>query len=237
MAKNSWEVTILTLFPEMFPGPLGYSVVGSALRKGIWNLDLRNIRDFAENPHRTVDDRPFGGGSGMVMRPDILGKAIESASFAQKMFYMSPRGQLLTQQKIRELLDYRHILIICGRFEGIDERVIEEYNIEEISIGDFILSGGELAAMNMIDSAVRLLPGVLGKDLALSQESFGQNEYEYLLEYPHYTRPNIWKNRTVPELLLSGNHQVIEQWRFKKAQEITANRRPDLWKKYNINLD
>ncbi|MFV9875642.1 MAG: tRNA (guanosine(37)-N1)-methyltransferase TrmD [Rickettsiales endosymbiont of Dermacentor nuttalli] len=237
MDKNPWNVTVLTIFPEMFPGPLSYSVVGNALQKGLWNLDLCNIRDFAYDVRKTVDDRPFGGGSGMVMRADILGNAIESVSFVKKILYMSPRGKLLTQQKIRELLDYDHILVVCGRFEGIDERIIEEYSIEEVSIGDFILSGGELAAMNMIDAAVRLLPGVLGKDLALCQESFGQNEYKYLLEYPHYTRPNIWKDRTVPEVLLSGNHQVIEQWRFKKAREITVNRRPDLWEKYNLNLD
>lgn len=228
------KFNIFTIFPEMFPGPLGHSLAGKALEAGLWSYETINIRDYAEDKHKTVDDTPFGGGAGMVMRPDVLGKAIEAnTTVASKIIYMSPRGKMLNQQKSYELLKNKEISIICGRFEGIDERVIEEYNIEEISIGDYILSGGEIAAITLMDSCIRLIDGVIGNNLTLNEESFGQNaDYAGLLEYPLYTRPSKWKNRHVPEVLLSGNHAKINQWRLLQSQEITKERRNDLWETY-----
>lgn len=221
------NVKILTIFPEIFPGFLGMSLTGRALKEGIWNLDAVNIRDYAFDKHGSVDDTPCGGGAGMIMRPDVLGNAIDHNYNGGKIIYMSPRGQALTQQKVRELSKEDNLTIICGRFEGIDERVLEEYNIEEISIGDYILTGGEQAAMIMLDAVVRLLPNVLGNAASTENESFENG----LLEYPQYTRPIEWKNRKVPEVLLSGHHENVAKWQKEKALQITKERRPDLLEK------
>lgn len=221
------NVKILTIFPEIFPGFLGMSLTGRALKEGIWNLDAVNIRDYAFDKHGSVDDTPCGGGAGMIMRPDVLGNAIDHNYSGGKIIYMSPRGQALTQQKVRELSKEDNLTIICGRFEGIDERVLEEYNIEEISIGDYILTGGEQAAMIMLDAVVRLLPNVLGNAASTENESFENG----LLEYPQYTRPIEWKNRKVPEVLLSGHHENVAKWQKEKALQITKERRPDLLEK------
>lgn len=215
----------------MFPGPLAHSLAGKALEKKIWNYNIINIRDYATDKYGTVDDSPFGGGTGMVMRPDIVGNAIDkNIKKASKIIYPSPRGKVFTQKKALELVKQKNIAILCGRFEGIDERIIEEYNIEEISVGDYVLSGGEIAALTIMDSCIRLLPGVIQNDDAVKQESFGLNEdYTGLLEYPLYTRPDNWKGRKVPEVLLSGHHAKIAEWRLEKAKEITKQRRSDLW--------
>jgi tRNA (guanine37-N1)-methyltransferase len=236
----AWGTTILTLFPEMFPGPLGCSIAGRALKSGIWNLETHNIRDFALDKHQSVDDKPFGGGSGMVMRPDILGQAIDYTRITHPnspIIYMSPRGRLLTQPKVREFANLDHITILCGRFEGIDERVITYYNIEEFSIGDYILSGGEIAAFALLDACIRVLPGVLEKEIVTQEESFGQGVYHNLLEYPHYTRPANWKGLMVPEMLLSGHHEKISNWRLEQALDITERRRADLWQKYIVSAN
>jgi tRNA (guanine37-N1)-methyltransferase len=235
MSKPLWKVTLLTLFPEMFPGSLGHSLAGKARENGIWDFEAIDIRGFAKDKHRTVDDTPAGGGAGMVMRPDVLGAAIEaSISPKTKLIYMSPRGVPLTQGKAAELSKTPEIVIICGRFEGVDERVLEEYNAEEISVGDYILSGGEVAALVLMDACIRLLPGVIGNEATLNEESFGENaDYAGLLEYPLYTRPSEWKGRKIPEILFSGHHAKINEWRLEKAKEITKERRTDLWHKYN----
>ena len=224
MALN---VKILTIFPEIFPGFLGTSLTGRALKDGIWSMEAVNIRDYAFDKHGSVDDTPCGGGAGMIMRPDVLGNAIDHNYSGGKIIYMSPRGQALTQQKVHELSKEDNLTIICGRFEGIDERVLEEYNIEEISIGDYILTGGEQAAMIMLDAVVRLLPNVLGNAASTENESFEKG----LLEYPQYTRPIEWKNRKVPEILLSGHHENVAKWQKEKALQITKERRPDLLEK------
>ena len=224
MALN---VKILTIFPEIFPGFLGTSLTGRALKDGIWNMEAVNIRDYAFDKHGSVDDTPCGGGAGMIMRPDVLGNAIDHNYNGGKIIYMSPRGQVLTQQKVHELSKEDNLTIICGRFEGIDERVLEEYNIEELSIGDYILTGGEQAAMIMLDAVVRLLPNVLGNAASTENESFEKG----LLEYPQYTRPIEWKNRKVPEILLSGHHENVAKWQKEKALQITKERRPDLLEK------
>ena len=221
------KVQILTIFPEIFPGFLGYSLTGKALKDGIWQLDTVNIRDYAFDKHGSVDDTPCGGGAGMIMRPDVLGNAIDNTYTGGKIIYMSPRGKPLTQAKVKELSKENALTIICGRFEGIDERVIEEYNVEEISIGDYILTGGEQAAMIMLDAVVRLLPGVLGNATSTENESYENN----LLEYPQYTRPISWKNRDVPEILLSGHHENVAKWQRQQALQITKERRPDLLEK------
>lgn len=221
MALN---VKILTIFPEIFPSFLGTSLTGRALKDGIWNMEAVNIRDYAFDKHGSVDDTPCGGGAGMIMRPDVLGNAIDHNYKGGKIIYMSPRGQVLTQQKVHELSKEDNLTIICGRFEGIDERVLEEYNIEELSIGDYILTGGEQAAMIMLDAVVRLLPNVLGNAASTENESFENG----LLEYPQYTRPIEWKNRKVPEVLLSGHHENVAKWQKEKALQITKERRPDL---------
>lgn len=221
MALN---VKILTIFPEIFPGFLGTSLTGRALKDGIWNMEAVNIRNYAFDKHGSVDDTPCGGGAGMIMRPDVLGNAIDHNYKGGKIIYMSPRGQVLTQQKVHELSKEDNLTIICGRFEGIDERVLEEYNIEELSIGDYILTGGEQAAMIMLDAVVRLLPNVLGNAASTENESFENS----LLEYPQYTRPIEWKNRKVPEVLLSGHHENVAKWQKEKALQITKERRPDL---------
>ncbi len=221
------KAKILTIFPEIFPGFLGCSLTGKALKEGIWSLEAVNIRDYAFDKHGSVDDTPCGGGAGMIMRPDVLGAAIEDNHNGGKIIYMSPKGQRLTQQKVHELATQENLTIICGRFEGIDERVIEEYGIEEISIGDYILTGGEQAAMIMLDAVVRLLPKVLGNSESVQNESFEGN----LLEYPQYTRPIEWKKRRVPDILLSGHHENIAKWQREQALQITKKRRPDLLEK------
>lgn len=219
-----FKAKILTIFPEVFPGFLGYSLTGKALKDGLWALETVNIRDYAFDKHASVDDTPCGGGAGMIMRPDVLGNAIEHNYDGGKIIYMSPKGQPLTQQKVHELSKEECLTVICGRFEGIDERVLEEYDIEEISIGDYVLTGGEQAAMIMLDAVVRLLPGVLGNAASTENESFEAG----LLEYPQYTRPIEWKGRKVPDILLSGHHEKIAKWQREQALQITKKRRPDL---------
>lgn len=225
---------ILTLFPELFPGPLSASVTGTALEKKLWSLEAINIRDFAKDERKTVDDTPYGGGAGMVLKADILADAIEkNFKTESKIFYLSPRGKTLTQKKARELAQEKEIILLCGRYEGVDQRVLDEFAIEEISIGDYVLSGGELAAFIVIDTVLRNVDGVLGADESLAEESFGSKEnsqYENLLEYPHFTRPANWRGREVPEVLTSGHHKKINEWRKEKAIEITKKNRPDLLK-------
>ncbi len=221
----------------MYPGPLGRSLSGKALEKGLWNLEVTNIRDFAEDTHKTVDDKGFGGGNGLVMKPDILGKALDHVIAKQPspptIYYMSPRGKPLSQKKIVDIVKKNNIVLLAGRYEGIDERVIEEYNIEELSLGDFILSGGEIATFAIMDACVRLLPDVIENLETLDYESFTYaGKPSALLEYPHYTRPNVWNGREVPEILLSGDHAKIAKWRLKKAEELTEKRRPDLWEQH-----
>ena len=228
------HATILSIFPEMFPGPLGMSLAGQALAKKIWSYDMVNIRDFGITKHHNVDDTSYGGGNGMVMRPDVLGNAIDHAmthNSGSEIFYMSPRGTPINQGLVQEIVQAGKIIILAGRFEGIDERVIDEYNIREISLGDFVLSGGEVAAMALLDACIRLLPGVLANENTIVEESFGNwVEDEKLLEYPLYTRPVTWRNREVPKILQSGNHEKIAQWRLEQSREITRLRRPDLLK-------
>jgi len=234
------NIKVLTLFPELFPGTLGVSVIGEALKKGLWNLEVYNIRDYADNKHNKVDDEPYGGGSGMVFMPDVLANAIEAVTDGKpenyEILYPSPRGPLLKQKKIVEFANKTSMLLVCGRFEGIDQRIIESYGITEFSVGDYVLSGGEVAAQILIDATVRTLPGVLGNSFSLSEESFAvDSKFENLLEYPLYTRPALWDGRQVPEVLRSGNHQAIEDWRLQMSEKITAERRPDLWQKYKEN--
>jgi tRNA (guanine37-N1)-methyltransferase len=219
-----WVARVLTLFPEMFPGPLGHSLAGSALAAGVWRLETVDIRAFASDKHRSVDDAPFGGGPGMVMRPDVLDRALAAAG-PNPAIYLSPRGRRLTQARVKELAAGPGLTLLCGRYEGVDERVIEARGLEELSVGDFVLSGGEPAALVLIDACVRLLPGVIGDQATLAEESFEQD----LLEYPHYTRPQLWEGRAVPEVLLSGHHDRVRQWRQEQREKATRERRPDLW--------
>ncbi len=224
-----WTSRVLTLFPEMFPGSLGHSIAGRALQDGLWKLEATDIRSFATDKHRTVDDMPFGGGASMVMRPDVIDAALDSATLAGgPVIYLSPRGKLFDQKTAHRLAEGPGVTLLCGRFEGIDQRVIDSRNLEEISLGDFILSGGEPAAIAMIDACVRLLPGVIGNKDSLVEESFAAG----LLEYPLYTRPQSWCGRAVPEVLLSGHHEKIRAWRLAQAEQITRDRRPDLWARY-----
>jgi tRNA (guanine37-N1)-methyltransferase len=223
----SFAASVLTLYPEMFPGALGVSLAGRALEAGTWSLDTVQIRDFATDRHRTVDDTPAGGGAGMVMRADVLARAIDSAAAEgdpRPRLLMSPRGKPLTQAKVRELAAGPGVVLLCGRFEGVDQRLIEARNLEEISIGDYILSGGEPAALVLLDAIVRLLPGVMGNDQSGEEESFENG----LLEHPHYTRPQEFEGRLIPEVLVSGNHAKIAQWRREQAERLTRERRPDL---------
>jgi tRNA (guanine37-N1)-methyltransferase len=228
---NIWRATVLTLFPEMFPGPLGISLAGKALAAGLWALEARDIRDSATDRHRSVDDTPAGGGPGMVLRADVLAAAIDAADMApdrpreRPRLLMSPRGRPLTQAKVAELASGPGPLIVCGRFEGVDQRVIEARGLEEVSIGDYVLSGGEIAAMALIDACVRLLPGVMGKLASGADESFSDG----LLEYPQYTRPQEFEGRPIPEILLSGDHAKVAAWRQAEAEALTKARRPDLW--------
>nr|WP_255616450.1 tRNA (guanosine(37)-N1)-methyltransferase TrmD [Microvirga puerhi] len=217
----------MTLYPEMFPGPLGLSLSGDALARGIWSLEARNIRDHGIGRHRNVDDTPAGGGVGMVLRCDVMAAALDAAVTPDDLrpkLLMSPRGKPLTQGRVRELAAGPGAVIVCGRFEGVDERVIERRNLEEVSIGDYVLSGGEIAAIVLLDTCVRLLPGVMGKEASGHEESFEGN----LLEYPQYTRPREWESRSIPDVLLNGNHAAIEKWRRAEAMRITKERRPDL---------
>ena len=224
-----WKAQIFTLYPEIFPGPLNKGLYGKALSKKIWNLKVVNIRDSAEDKHKTVDDTPFGGGSGMLLKPDVLAKSIDqNVNIGEKIFYLSPKGKKFDQKIAKDLAKEKYINLICGHFEGIDERILSTRNIEEISIGDFILSGGETAAFVIIDSILRLLPGVIGNEMSKKDESFENG----LLEYPQYTKPLIWEKKSVPEVLLSGDHAKIKDWRLSQSEAITRHRRPDLWQKY-----
>jgi tRNA (guanine37-N1)-methyltransferase len=224
----SWRATVLTIFPEMFPGPLGASLAGKALGENIWSCEARDIRDAATDKHRSVDDTPAGGGPGMVMRADFLARAIDAVGEDKRpRILLSARGKPLTQARVRELAAGEGVVLVCGRFEGVDERIIEARKLEEVSVGDYVLSGGEIAALILLDACVRLLPGVMGREASGAEESFEQN----LLEYPQYTRPQDFEGRAIPEVLLSGNHAKIAAWRREMAEEITKERRPDLLKR------
>ncbi|MBX5453150.1 MAG: tRNA (guanosine(37)-N1)-methyltransferase TrmD [Acidobacteriia bacterium] len=224
----SWRATVLTLFPEMFPGPLGHSLAGRALREGIWSLAAHDLRAHATDRHRSVDDAPFGGGPGMVLRPDIVDAAIAAVADGRPMIFLTPRGLPLNQTMVRSWASGPGLILLCGRYEGVDQRVIDARGLMEISIGDYVLAGGEIAAMAVLDAAVRLLPGVMGDAASAEDESFSNG----LLEYPHYTRPPVWQGRAVPEVLLSGDHAAIAAWRRAEAERITRERRPDLWARY-----
>ncbi|MBM3626598.1 MAG: tRNA (guanosine(37)-N1)-methyltransferase TrmD [Alphaproteobacteria bacterium] len=224
----TWTAHVLTILPEMFPGPLGHSLAGRAAARGDWRLEVSDIRSFATDRHRSVDDTPCGGGPGMVMRPDVVDAALAAAPSALPAFYMSPRGRRIDQALVRELAAGPGATLLCGRFEGVDQRVLDARGIEELSLGDFVLSGGEPAAIALVDACVRLLPGVMGEALSADEESFADG----LLEYPHYTRPAVWAGRSVPEVLVSGHHEKIRAWRRAEAERLTRERRPDLWTHY-----
>ncbi len=225
----TWQADVLTLFPAMFPGPLGDSLAGKALAAGIWSLNTTDIRQFGLGVHRAVDDTPFGGGAGMVLRADVLDAAIDSIpNTGRRLIVLTPRGTPLTQKHVQELSAEPGIILLCGRFEGIDQRLIDARNAEEVSIGDYVLSGGEIPALALLDACIRLLPGVMGASASAAEESFSTA----LLEYPHYTRPATWQGRAVPETLTSGNHKAIAAWRHTQAAAITQTRRPDLYAQY-----
>ena len=227
-----WQAQVFTLYPEVFPGPLSKGLYGKALSKNLWNLNIVNIRDAAEDKHKTVDDTPYGGGSGMLLKPDVLARSLDQNRIdGEKVIYLSPKGKKFDQNYAQKLSNEKSVSFICGHFEGVDERVLSTRNIEEISIGDYILSGGETAAFVVIDSILRLLPGVLGNENSSMDESFENG----LLEYPQYTKPQIWEEKSVPEVLLSGNHNKIKDWRLSQSEAITRDRRPDLWQKYKKN--
>ena len=224
-----WSATVLSLFPEMFPGTLGLSIAGKALKNDIWSLKMINIRDFSNDKNGKVDDVPFGGGHGMVIKPDVIDKALNSVIDAKgPRIYLSPRGKKFDQRFAKKLSEEKGAVFICGRYEGVDERFLDKNDIIELSVGDYILSGGELGVQIVLDATIRLLPNVIGNPEGLIEESFEKN----LLEYPLYTQPRVWKNRKVPEVLLSGDHKKIKEWKIKKAEEITKLKRPDLWSKY-----
>ncbi len=222
------KINVLTLFPEMFPGCLGYSLAGKALAEKKWTLNVVNIRDFATDHYQSVDDTPFGGGAGMVMKPAVLDAALSAVYKGGPLYYLSPRGRLFDQKAAQEFSLFSEITFLCGRFEGIDERIIEKWKIQEISIGDFVLSGGEPALLTLLDAVIRLLPTVMGNQESLSEESFSNG----LLEYPQYTKPQNWEGREVPSVLVSGHHRLIQEWRLAQSESITQTRRPDLWAKY-----
>ncbi len=227
-----WQAQVFTLYPEVFPGPLSKGLYGKALSKKLWNLNIVNIRDAAEDKHKTVDDTPYGGGSGMLLKADVLAKSLDqNKTEGERIIYLSPKGKKFDQHYAQDLSKEKSVSFICGHFEGVDERVLTTRNIEEISIGDYILSGGETAAFVMIDSILRLLPGVLGNKNSKVDESFENG----LLEYPQYTKPQIWEEKAVPEVLLSGDHSKIKDWRLSQSEAITRDRRPDLWQKYKKN--
>ncbi len=227
-----WQAQVFTIYPEFFPGPLSKGLYGKALSKNLWNLNVINIRDAADDKHKTVDDTPYGGGSGMLLKADVLAKSIDqNKTEDEKIIYLSPKGKKFDQLYAQKLSKEKSVSLICGHFEGVDERVLSTRNIEEISIGDYILSGGETAAFVVIDSVLRLLPGVLGNENSKMDESFENG----LLEYPQYTKPQIWEKKVVPDVLLSGDHNKIKYWRLSQSEAITRDRRPDLWKKYKKN--
>ena len=227
-----FQVKIFTLYPDFFPGILSKGIYGRAIEKSLWNLDVINIRDYAKDKHKTVDDTPYGGGEGMVLKPDVVAKALDqNIKKNEKIIYLTPKGKTFDQNKAKKFLKEKKINILCGHFEGIDQRVIESRGIEEISIGDYILSGGETAAYVILDSILRLVPGVLGNENSYKDESFENG----LLEYPQYTKPQIWEKTPVPEVLLSGDHSKIKDWRLSQSEAITRHRRPDLWQKYKKN--
>ncbi len=231
---TTWKAKVMTLFPEMFPGSLSLSLAGQGQKDGVWSLETLDIRDFAHDKHRSVDDAPFGGGPGMVMRPDVVSDAIDAATKADPdlgLIYLTPRGRPLTQRRVRQLAEGPGVALLCGRFEGLDERVLDAHEMEELSLGDFVLSGGETAAIAVIDACVRLLPGIVGTPESLAEESFEKD----LLEYPQYTRPQDWNGRTVPDVLVSGHHEKVRAWRRQQAENITRERRPDLWARYAGN--
>ena len=232
-----WKAKIITLFPGAFPGVLGESLTGKALQNGLWQLETIDLREFGDGKHRNVDDTPAGGGAGMVIRPDVLGNAIEAAqatvSGPWPLIYLSPRGKPMTQGLMQRLARANGVTLICGRFEGVDERVLKHYAVEEISLGDFVLTGGEIAAQALIDATVRLIPGVLGNQASTQEESFSSG----LLEHPQYTRPAEWKGHTIPDVLMSGHHGEIAKWRREKSESLTRERRPDLWDKYKSEKD
>ena len=224
-----WQAQVFTLYPEVFPGPLSKGLYGKAMSKKLWDLKVVNIRDAAEDKHKTVDDTPYGGGSGMLLKADVLAKSIDqNKNQGETILYLSPRGKKFDQRFAKKLAREKSLSLICGHFEGVDERVLSTRNIEEISIGDYVLSGGETAAYVVIDSVLRLLPGVLGNDKSKMEETFENG----LLEYPQYTKPQIWDKKAVPDVLLSGDHSKIKDWRLSQSEAITRDRRPDLWKKY-----
>jgi tRNA (guanine37-N1)-methyltransferase len=230
-SRPPWSATVVTLFPELFPGPLGASLAGEALKRGLWGLETLALRDHGRGRHRQVDDTPAGGGAGMVLRPDVVAGALDAARARAPdapAICLSPRGEPLTQALVRDLAEGPGVVLLAGRFEGIDQRVIEARSLREVSIGDYVLSGGELAAMVLIDAVVRLLPGVVGAAASLAEESFEAG----LLEYPHYTRPRDWEGRAIPDVLLSGDHKRIAEWRRAEAERLTRERRPDLWARY-----
>lgn len=233
-----WTARVVTIFPEMFPGPLGFSLAGKALERGDWRLETVDLRSFAQDRHRTVDDAPLGGGAGMVMKPDVVDAALQQVRpGADRLIYLSPRGRLFDQDMARALSRNRVIVLLCGRYEGVDQRALDAHAVEEVSLGDYVLSGGEPAAICLIDAVVRLLPGVMGNRASIGEESFGEEAGGALLEYPQYTRPAVWQAgdgivRTVPEVLLSGHHEKIREWRLAEAERITRARRPDLWQRY-----
>ena len=225
-----WQAQIFTLYPEVFPGPLSKGIYGKALSNKTWDLKVVNIRDAAEDKHKTVDDTPYGGGSGMLLKPDVIAKSLDiNTTKNEKIFYLSPRGKIFNQSIAKNLSKEKKINIICGHFEGIDQRVLDHRNIEEISIGDFVLSGGETASYVFLDAILRLIPGVIGNENSKNEESFENG----LLEYPQYTKPQIWEEKSVPNVLLSGDHAKIKDWRLSQSEAITRVRRPDLWQKYN----
>ena len=232
---TAFKAIALTLFPEMFPGPLGVSLAGKALERGVWSLEAINIRDFATDKHKTVDDTCYGGGTGMVMRPDIIDAAIIAAKAKlpdAQLVYFTPRGQHITQSTVNQLAK-KPLILLCGRFEGVDERVLEEHAPLELSLGDYVLSGGEIPALALLDACLRLVDGVISDHSAVGEESFGLDaDYAGLLEYPHYTRPPVWKGRAIPDVLLSGHHEQIRAWRLAQAETVTKTRRPDVWERY-----
>ena len=225
-----FKVKLFTLYPEFFPGPFTTGIYGKAIEKKIWDMSVINIRDYTEDKHKTVDDTPYGGGSGMVMRADIIANSLDkNLGSDEKVYYLSPRGKLLNQDIAKKISNEKHLNMLCGHFEGVDQRVLDNRNIEEISIGDYIISGGETASYIVLDSVLRLLPGVLGNKDSIVNESFENG----LLEYPQYTKPQIWQKNKVPEVLLSGDHAKIKDWRLSQSEAITRDRRPDLWQKHN----
>ena len=227
-----WQAQVFTLYPELFPGPFKDGIFGKALEKKIWNLKIIDIREYANDKHKTVDDTPYGGGSGMLLKPDVIAKSLDiNTTKNEKIFYLSPRGKIFNQSIAKNLSKEKKINIICGHFEGIDQRVLDHRNIEEISIGDFVLSGGETASYVFLDAILRLIPGVIGNENSKNEESFENG----LLEYPQYTKPQIWEEKSVPNVLLSGDHAKIKDWRLSQSEAITRDRRPDLWQKYKKN--